>query len=152
MRRKDKEILDLHRMEEILRKCQVCRVGFANGNVPYVVPMSFGYARSGDAFTLYFHCAQEGRKIDCMRDNPNVAFEMDTGYEVIPSRITAKYECLMGHGTLSEVSGEEALAGLRAILRQSGMDEGYPIDKEESLPRVAVLKLQIAQMTAKASA
>ena len=150
MRRKDKEITDPDRMEGILQKCRVCRVAFANGNVPYIVPMSFGYARSGGEFTLFFHCAKEGRKMDFMRSNPNVAFELDTDYEVVASRITAKYECVMGTGILGETGGAEAVFGLRAILRQSGMDENHPID-EASLARVAVLKLSVQEMTGKAS-
>ena len=43
MRRKDKEITDRDDISQVIRKCQVCRIGLAMDNKPYIVPVSFGY-------------------------------------------------------------------------------------------------------------
>ena len=47
-----------------------------DAGVPYVIPMSFGYSLEGGVLELYFHCAHVGKKLDCIRKNPNVAFSM----------------------------------------------------------------------------
>jgi len=43
MRRKDREITDRKKIEAILDKAPVCRIGFSKDNDPYVVPVCFGY-------------------------------------------------------------------------------------------------------------
>ena len=68
MRRKDKEITDIKEIESILQGAQVCRLGMADNNMPYVIPVCFGYKEH----TVYIHSASEGRKIDTLKKNPNV--------------------------------------------------------------------------------
>ena len=59
--------------ESILKESRICRIGLVDQDKPYIVPMNFGYKNG----TLYIHSAKEGRKIDLMKKNPNVCFEMD---------------------------------------------------------------------------
>ncbi|MCJ7619404.1 MAG: pyridoxamine 5'-phosphate oxidase family protein, partial [Anaerolineae bacterium] len=66
MRRAEREIKDREAIEDILRRATVCRLAVCDGNVPYVVPLSFGYADN----CLYFHSAREGRKIETIKANP----------------------------------------------------------------------------------
>lgn len=154
MNRRDREITDINRMEAILKQCGVCRLALNDEGAPYIVPLSVGYAREGDRFFLYFHQAKIGKKLDLMRKNPHVAFEMDAGYEVIPSQrtcgYTARFQSLMGRGTLTEVTGEEAAEGLRAILRQCGVPAPGEIT-ESMLNAVVVTKLTVETMTGKAN-
>ena len=65
MRRKDKEITDIKSIEKIIQKSKVCRLGLSLNDTPYIVPVCFGYR----AKTLYFHSAQEGKKIDIIKKN-----------------------------------------------------------------------------------
>ena len=51
-------------------------VDYADACMPYVIPLSFGYSIEGGVLELYFHCAHVGKKLDCIRKNPNVAFSM----------------------------------------------------------------------------
>ena len=48
----------------------------AGACMPYVIPLSFGYSLKDGVLELYFHCAHVGKKLDCIRKNPNVAFSM----------------------------------------------------------------------------
>jgi len=50
-------------IDEIIDKADVLHLAMADGNVPYVVPLSFGY----DGCNIYFHCAKEGLKLDFIR-------------------------------------------------------------------------------------
>jgi len=43
MRRKEKEITDLKSIEEIITRSKVCCLGLSLNDIPYVVPLSFGY-------------------------------------------------------------------------------------------------------------
>ncbi len=79
MRRKDREILGDENIAKIIEQCTTCHVAMmdgANAGVPYVIPLSFGYSLEGGVLELYFHCAHIGKKLDCIRKNPNVAFSM----------------------------------------------------------------------------
>lgn len=59
-------------IEELMNRQAVGRIGcYANG-ITYVVPISYAY----DGDFIYCH-ASEGMKIDMMRKNPNICFEVD---------------------------------------------------------------------------
>ena len=79
MRRKDREVLGDGNIAKIIEQCTTCHVAMiddANVGMPYVIPMSFGYSLKDGVLELYFHCAHVGKKLDCIRKNPNVAFSM----------------------------------------------------------------------------
>lgn len=67
MRKRDQEITDRVTIDDILRRCPVCHLGPIHANRLYVVPLCFGY----DGHALYFHCADKGLKLDCLRSNPS---------------------------------------------------------------------------------
>ena len=79
MRRKDREVLGDENIARIIEQCTTCHVAMmddADAGVPYVIPLSFGYSLKDGVLELYFHCAHVGKKLDCIRKNPNVAFSM----------------------------------------------------------------------------
>ena len=79
MRRKDREVLGDENIAKIIEQCTTCHVAMvddADAGMPYVIPLSFGYSLSGGVLELYFHCAHAGKKLGCIRKNPNVAFSM----------------------------------------------------------------------------
>ena len=82
MRRSDREIHDLNELKEIVQKADACRIAFATDGAPYIVTLSFGY-KWEEHLVLYFHGAKEGRKIDLLKKNNLVCFEMDIEHERI---------------------------------------------------------------------
>ena len=77
MRRKDREVLGDENIAKIIEQCTTCHVAMVDdAGVPYVIPLSFGYSLESGVLELYFHCAHVGKKLDCIRKNPNVAFSM----------------------------------------------------------------------------
>ena len=77
MRRKDREVLGDENIAKIIEQCTTCHVAMVDdAGVPYVIPLSFGYSLKDSILELYFHCAHVGKKLDCIRKNPNVAFSM----------------------------------------------------------------------------
>ena len=83
MRRNEREIKDREEMEAIIQRAQVCRIGLSEKDVPYIVPMDFGYKGN----CLYFHCASEGKKLDMIRQNSKVCFEIGIDHQMVkPAR------------------------------------------------------------------
>ena len=50
--------------------------------MPYVVPVNFGYKDD----CLYIHSSLQGLKMDILRVNANVCFEIDVDLELVPAR------------------------------------------------------------------
>jgi nitroimidazol reductase NimA-like FMN-containing flavoprotein (pyridoxamine 5'-phosphate oxidase superfamily) len=59
-------------IDDLLQKQVVGRIGCYADNKVYVVPVSYAY----DADNIYVH-SYEGLKLNAMRKNPNVCFEVD---------------------------------------------------------------------------
>lgn len=153
MRRKDREITDPGEMLAMLGRQSVCRIAFHSEPYPAIVPLNYGMAMEGEQLLLYFHCAKAGEKLDLMRSNPHVAFEVDGAHSLIAGKEACgyayAYESVIGQGLLAEVSGEEKRTGLAAIMRQQRPDEAFTFP-DAALDSVAVLRLTVARMTAKA--
>lgn len=152
MRRKDREITDFQKMLSIMKACDVCRLGFVDGNEAYIVPMNFGYSVNGTDITLFFHCASEGRKIDLIPSQSLVSFEMDTKHELVSGELgcdyTYLYQCIMGRGKLEAVSEEEKTEGLKRIMLHYTGKEKWEFD-EKYLKAVTVLKICIKDWSCK---
>ncbi|MGD0803245.1 MAG: pyridoxamine 5'-phosphate oxidase family protein [Candidatus Bathyarchaeia archaeon] len=80
MRRGDNEIKDRKKLARILNETNFVTLALANENEPYVVSLSHSYDE--EAGCLYFHCANEGKKLEYMRGNPVVSGQalIDHGY------------------------------------------------------------------------
>ena len=98
------EELSREGIEELLAEEVVGRIGCHTGGETYVVPVI--YAWDGSAFYAY---SVEGKKIRMMRENPDVAFEVDR-YEG-PGR----WRSVIARGEYEELDGEEA-AHARSLL------------------------------------
>ena len=107
MRRKEREITDLGKIEEIILKSPVCRLGLCDHGQPYVVPVNFGYADR----KIYIHCAPEGKKIEILKQNNKVCFECDTDIEITHTAVACKcgckYRSIIGTGKATLISDNE---------------------------------------------
>lgn len=153
MRRKDREITDPDKIEQIIAGSHCCRLGFSDGGDVYIVPLSFGYVRGGDGYTFYFHGADEGRKIDLIKKNPKVGFELDTNYELHPSETasscTAAFQSVIGTGTVSFVTDpQEKREGLLQIMRKYTGREDW-IFPEKMFEKVCVFRLVTEKLSCK---
>jgi hypothetical protein len=150
MWREDREIKDKDEIESIVQRAIVCRVAFSENDVPYIVPVNFGYKDD----CLYFHSAPEGKKIDTIRQNDNVCFEMDIDQEVVraetPCNWAMKYRSVIGFGKAFLVRDvEEKRKALNTIVEHySGKPSDYP---ESAISNVAIIKVEIESMTGKKS-
>ena len=150
MRRKDKEIVDTKILEEIIGSAQVCRLGFSDDNVPYIVPMCFGYKDRN----LYFHSAKDGKKVEIIKKNPNVCFEFDHNTEVLqaekPCKWGMNYRSIIGHGKADFIDTlEEKKEALIIIMSQ--YTEKHFSFQDKQVNSTTIFKVIIDKMTEKQS-
>lgn len=153
MRRKDREITDKQQIFDIIKKCDVCRIAFFDEKFPYLVPVNFGATLENDVFTLYFHGANAGKKMELLEKNNAVAFEMDCKHALVEGEkacdYTMKYQSVCGTGYLQKLPDEQKAQAFATIMKQyTDKDFTFP---EERLKTTAVLKLTVEQITAKAN-
>ncbi len=72
---------------ELMARAVVGRMATVNPDgTPYIVPLNFVLVDD----RIYVHCAKEGKKLDNIRSNPAVCFEVD---EVIELKIVPEKPC-----------------------------------------------------------
>ena len=153
MRRKDREITDFDRIIEIIDRCEILRIGLADGEFPYIVPLNFGYTVSEKQIDFYVHGALAGRKYELMNRNKKCSFEMD-----IPIRIdcdagkkkaTMHYKSVMGTASITFLEGEEKRKAIDDVI-MARWDETRHFDyNREALAITAVARLSVLELTAK---
>ncbi len=155
MRRKDREITNIDEIHDIMSTCKICRLGFYDAGEIYIVPLNFGYTFVNECTDLYFHSAQEGRKIDLLKNHNSVGFEMDSAFSIKEGdeacTYSAYYQSIIGSGYVTFVDDiEEKEKALSLIMYQNTnkQDWTFPI---HALHNVCVFKLRITKMSAKAN-
>ena len=150
MRRSEKEITDRLELEQIIRAGRVCRLALADRPAPYLVPLNYGY-RDG---ALYFHSAPAGRKIELMRKDPCVGFEISLDLGIVEGEQgcnwSARYRSVLGHGRIEFIEElEEKRLALGVIMAQYA--EGEFTFPEASVQRTSIYRLVIEQLSGKQS-
>ncbi len=153
MRRKDREIVDIHKIEGLIASARYMHLGMFDKAFPYVVPLHYGYQLKDGRLTFYVHSAKEGHKLDCIQKNPNVFVEIDCGEALLPADIPcgygARYESVMcrGKATMIEDSAEKCRALGILMKTQTGKEHSI---SEKMAAAVAVIRIDVEAYTAKA--
>ena len=152
MRRRNNEVEEIEEIHKIIEKCDVIRVGMSVNNMPYIVPMNFGFKDN----IFYFHGAKAGRKIDMIKANPHVCFELDTDHYLVGESHracdwTMTFASVMGTGFMTIIDDkDQKREALNILMAQYGGDDPY--DYEDSmLSRIGIMKLEIEGITGKKS-
>ena len=151
MRREDKKIINRSEIDQIIVNSSVCRIAFADDNIPYVIPVSFGY----DGKSIFVHTAKTGRKIEFIEKNNLVCFEFDADvktidHETIPCKWTSAYKSVIGYGKMVELIAfeEQENAINQIMLHYSG--KGWKFE-ERMLQSVKLWKIDVDEISGKQS-
>jgi len=151
MRRKDKEIKDLKEIESIINTATVCRIALSDNNMPYIVPVNFGYRDS----CLYIHSASEGKKIEMIKNNNEICFEIDIAHEILPGKsachTTMKYYSVIGYGKAYIIDDSEEKIKALNIIIEHYLPESPHKYSEKMLKKIVIIKVEIGTMTGKKS-
>ncbi len=150
MRRTEKEIKNRSQIEDILKQARVCRLAMADDDFPYIVPLNFGYRDD----VIYIHSAQQGRKIDLLKKNPNVCFEVDELSRLKKAKQACdwgvEYKSVIGTGRAVFVDDKaDKIRALDIIMAQYS-DRSFEYS-EEMLAKTCIIKIMIKEMTGKQS-
>jgi nitroimidazol reductase NimA-like FMN-containing flavoprotein (pyridoxamine 5'-phosphate oxidase superfamily) len=151
MRKANQEITDKAVLEEILTRSKICRLAMIDNGLPYILPFNYGFYNN----CIYIHSAPAGKKIDLLRENPLVCFEVEQQADIIEGEVACKwstlYRSVVGYGNVEIVTDlEEKKRGLEIIMAQHGAPEKIEFDRKE-LEFIVILKLSITTMTGKQS-
>jgi len=151
MRKANQEITDKSILTDILTHAKICRLAMIDNGLPYILPFNFGYFEN----CIYIHSAPVGKKIDILKENPLVCFEVEQKAEIIEDEIACKwstlYRSVIGYGNVEIVSDfKEKKHGLEIIMAQHGAKGKMEFDSKE-VEFIVVLKLAISTMTGKQS-
>ncbi len=151
MRRTDKEIGSREEINAIIRGSHVCRIALAMDNMPYIIPVSFGY----DGESIYIHTAKEGKKINYFKNNNNICFEFERNVKLFKDKKNAckwtfSYESVIGFGVIHELESlEQREVGLNRIMSQYSRKKW--VFGEGPLKNIRVWKIEITSITGKRS-
>ena len=152
MTKRERQITDPQQILNILESGKVLHLGLCANNMPYVVPMNYGYIMEGEKLTLYLHSAVRGKKLDMLQENPNVFFAIDcdiTPFEgALPCQYGMAYSSIMGNGTAQLVEDVEEKKKAMSILMktQTGKDFSF---NDRLVSIVAVIRIDVSEYTAK---
>jgi uncharacterized protein len=150
MRRSDREVTGQAAQEAILAKGVACHLALVCQGEPYLVTLNYGFQNG----TLYFHCANSGKKIDILRGSGRVCFSVVARHELVVAEkgcdYSMKFESAVGYGRPRFIEEpEEKRRALSAIMAQyaPGVFE-FP---GAALAQTTVFAIDVEEMTAKSS-
>lgn len=116
---------------------------------PYGLPLS---VVRKDATTFYFHCADEGEKIDCLRQNPTVSLSAVSRctpkFEEDKQNFTEYYHSAVALGRISFVDDrQEKTEALRLLCKRflPGYMNHFDDAIERSLDRTTVVRIDLLE-------
>jgi nitroimidazol reductase NimA-like FMN-containing flavoprotein (pyridoxamine 5'-phosphate oxidase superfamily) len=148
MGRKDQGITDKNEIVEILLKAKFMRIALTDGDTPYVVPITFGYKNN----VIYFHSSPKGMKMDMLKKNNKVCFEVEIDTEIIAAETPCKYEVRyrsiigFGHAHILEDEREKS-EGLDSLMEHYAKGP-FTYDLKD-IKRACVVRIDIDSMTGK---
>ncbi|MES9997300.1 pyridoxamine 5'-phosphate oxidase family protein [Desulfovibrio aminophilus] len=119
---------------------------------PYGVPINHVLLDEGGRKRLLFHCAREGRKIDCLKHRPRASFVAVENPETLPDKFSTAYASALVSGPVEIVDDpDEKRALLAAIVRglAPAFQERGRKHIEHSLKNCLVLTLEIEHVCGK---
>src|SRR5690554_101291 len=97
--------LNNRQIEHVLSSLMVGRIGCHANNKTYIVPVTYAY----DGTYIYGH-TKEGMKIDMMRENPQVCFEVDDMENM------SNWRSVIAWGKFEElITPEQRIEGMRIL-------------------------------------
>ena len=148
MRRKNREIANRSEIEEILYREKLMHLALSDQNIPFVVPVFYAF----DGVSLYFHSASAGTKMDILKRNDNVCFEVCIQEGVIQSDeacdFEAKHRTVIGFGKAAPVVDDAEKKKALDLIVARFTEKKFHYSKE-NLARTQVIRIDIVSVRGK---
>ena len=149
---RDREIKDITELYDSVKKGKYAILALCKNNEPYIVTLSYGF--DAENKILYFHCAEQGMKLDFIRENNNVCLTIidDQGY--IKNRCDHAYKTIIIRGRILLIKKkEEKTKAIKILLSHYQESEEKMMRKintdSESWQKTQMMMCHITQITGK---
>lgn len=151
MRRKDKQVTEHTELIKPLKEAEYITLALCSDNKPYLATLSHGYDEQNNC--IYFHSAGEGRKIDVLKENPEVWGQamIDSGYQHGSCDHLYHTTQFGGKATFIDDLNEKEHA-LKTMIRQLDEAPEKIIEtqlKPSSITKIQIGRIDITEMTGK---
>ena len=153
IRRKEKEIKNREELFSILKEAKYITIAMSHDDEPYLTTLSHGFDEENNC--IYFHCAQEGKKVDILRLNNKIWGQalIDHGY--VDGLCDHLYATIHFKGTVEFIDNiDEKRYALMVMIQQLENNPAQVAEEqitEKSLTRVGIGKITINAMSGKKS-
>jgi len=153
MRRNERALTGLDDITAVLDRALIMRLGLADAEGPYVVPVHFAYAVRDGRITVYAHGAPTGRKLAAIAGRPQCCVEVDRLEGLADNGsgacgLSAYYESVIGFGTARIVDAPDEVRD--AITRLVGRQAPHMVDTLPETLDVTVIAVDLDSVTGKA--
>jgi hypothetical protein len=136
--------------KELLDKASVGRLGTCLDKEPYVIPLNFVY----DDGKIYFHSAKVGRKLENVKNNSKVCFEVDQLIGIKEGEIGCDFGCyyrsVIAFGEARVVDSEsQKVRILEKLVSKYALKNIRPGFENKQLERVVAVEIRVKNMTGK---
>ena len=134
-------------VRQLLENAMIIRIAIPDNPYPYLVPICFVYWNDA----IYFHSANSGKKIELLRENNHVTFELDENMGIVENKNickwSIKYRSIVGHGLVFSIESEsEKYNALKELSKKYGAqarDFSFKIDKGLEILKIIIEKLTL---------
>lgn len=148
LRRIDKEIKNQDEIIEIINRQDYVTLALSYNNYPYLVSLNYGY--DSDKMCFYFHCANEGKKIDYIRSNSLVYGQILEDLKYKESKCSYAYRSVQFDGEVSFIEdNKEKKHALILMIEKIENPELIEETKKTFLTESAVEKVFIGKIIVK---
>jgi nitroimidazol reductase NimA-like FMN-containing flavoprotein (pyridoxamine 5'-phosphate oxidase superfamily) len=137
-------------MVKIIDEAQVCYLGMAENNRPYVLPMNFAY----EPGVFFLHAAPEGHKLEVLRSNPWVCLNINIGNELfhrhkeVACSWGMKFKSINAFGKASFIEDYDEKYRIMQLFMVKYSGEKYEFS-EPSIRNVVIIRIEVEKMTGK---
>jgi nitroimidazol reductase NimA-like FMN-containing flavoprotein (pyridoxamine 5'-phosphate oxidase superfamily) len=133
--------------EMVIQGTYVGTLVMCDDNIPYAVPMNHAFVDG----KLYFHCAVRGRKIDMIKQNPNVTYVISKNAGTADTSGAGKpchgpWESLIAYGTARVVEDlDEKSSAFRTFMEYYGTSDFRMNDQART--QTSAIVIDVTSMT-----
>ncbi len=146
MRKKERERKDDEFFHYVLEHATELMLSINDEQAPYIIPLNFAFSKNN---LIYFHCAQEGKKLDLIKKNNNVSFCAACDIGILKEKASTAYRsvCVQGKAQIIE-NNEEKEKALQLIAKKYQAHCTFPTPKA-LFEETAVVSVSIENITGK---
>ena len=158
MRRSQCEIKNLEEIVAILERCTIGRLATLGADgFPYITPVNYVYWQE----SIYFHCSHRGEKVDNIKRDSRVCFEVDIPLaykeracapEAAPCSVHQFYHSVIIRGKAEIVTDStEKVAALNALMASHEKNPRYNeiVAEMHEVAACSVVAVRVMTMTGK---